>query len=204
MVSLGPVSVQPAERIAGKVDLAEFQWKERDPRGPRGGAVAGRELLATSKPGPPPSRSWFKNEKTTKRDDAMFVRRRNRKTTSQSTANVVSGEITTNARSAHTDPKVRRRWQARLRRQRLTDNNFSQTPYSAFLLYSCPSYNCSTHSPCLRSSEDAQPVLNLRTSMRTEFLHDQASIGGSSISSRATQEFLSGSPIPHGKTWIYC
>lgn len=76
MVSLGRASVQPAERTAGKVDLAKFQWKGWYPRGPRGGAVAGQELLATSKPGPPPLRSWFENEKTTKQDDPMFVRRR--------------------------------------------------------------------------------------------------------------------------------
>lgn len=54
MVSLGRASEQPAEQTAGKGDLAKFQLKERDPRGPRGGAVARQELLATSKPEPPP------------------------------------------------------------------------------------------------------------------------------------------------------
>ena len=54
MVSLGRASVQSAEQTVGKVGLAKFQWKERDPRGPRGGAVARQELLATSKPEPPP------------------------------------------------------------------------------------------------------------------------------------------------------
>ena len=76
MVSWGRASVQPAERTAGKVDLAKFQWKGRDPRGPRGGAVARQELLATSKPEPLPSRSWFENEKPAKQDDPVFVRRR--------------------------------------------------------------------------------------------------------------------------------
>lgn len=59
-----------------------------------------------------------------RRDDTVFVRRRHRKATSQGATNVVSGEITTNTRGAHTDPDARRRWQARLRRQCLTDNNF--------------------------------------------------------------------------------
>lgn len=108
MVSLGRASVQPAEQIAGKVDLAKFQWKVRDPRGLRGGAVAGQKLLATSKLAPsPPWRSWSKDEKTTERNAQRLsnvVENRGE----PGVANVVSGQITTDVRSAHTDSKRRR------------------------------------------------------------------------------------------------
>lgn len=123
MVSLGPASAQPAERIAGKVDLAKFQWKVRDPRGLRDGAVARQELLATSKPEPsPPWRSWLKDEKTTKRDAPTLS------DVETAESHVPRGserrERGNYDRVLTQTQTLGDGWQATLRRRRPTDNNF--------------------------------------------------------------------------------
>jgi hypothetical protein len=193
MVSWGRASVRSAERTAGKVDLAKFQWRGRDPRGPRGGAVARQELLATSKPEPPPSRSWFENEKTAKRDDPMFVRRR---TESHVPRRDGRRERQNYDRYSQRSPRPTGCSKATSEVRPGTGNNFSRTLYSTPLLHNCPSYHCSTHSPCSirRCPTTSKLELNLNNGDEVQFPLQ------SDINQEIIRFVMGSSPMRHGKT----
>lgn len=54
---------QGSECLPELADLAKFQWKEQDLKGPLGGAVEEQVLLLASMAEPPPWKSWLKNKK---------------------------------------------------------------------------------------------------------------------------------------------